>query len=415
MRAWRTAGIVLLAILTAAVMALVAGTVSGRLQTTEEQNALQPFYDVPSPLPGPPGTVIRTEPLGVTVPGATALRMLYVSERPDGTPAASGGMLFIPDSPAPPEGRPVVAWAHGTLGMGDACVPSRSTNPLQDTDNWLDQMMQLGWVVVSTDYVGLGTPGPNQYLIAQSEVRDVVNAVRAARNTPQAEAGTRYATWGHSQGGHSSVWTGHLGEEYAPELDLLGVAAAAPALNLPEIMGAQWDNVVGWVIGPDVIESWPTYYPDLPVDEVLTSEGRDSASRLAGECIKESALEGLAREKLGQQFFAIDPLTVAPWADAAINQTPPPLPADMPVFVSQGTADTVVLPWPNAMVQEAWCAAGSSISVLWMGGISHQAAATTSGPSAVAWLADRFAGRPASRTCDTPPPVAPEPPATGAS
>lgn len=415
MRAWRTAGIVLLAILTAAVMALVAGAVSGRLQTTEEQNALQPFYDVPSPLPGPPGTVIRTEPLGVTVPGATALRMLYVSERPDGTPAASGGMLFIPDSPAPPEGRPVVAWAHGTLGMGDACVPSRSTNPLQDTDNWLDQMMQLGWVVVSTDYVGLGTPGPNQYLIAQSEVRDVVNAVRAARNTPQAEAGTRYATWGHSQGGHSSVWTGHLGEEYAPELDLLGVAAAAPALNLPEIMGAQWDNVVGWVIGPDVIESWPTYYPDLPVDEVLTSEGRDSASRLAGECIKESALEGLAREKLGQQFFAIDPLTVAPWADAAINQTPPPLPADMPVFVSQGTADTVVLPWPNAMVQEAWCAAGSSISVLWMGGISHQAAATTSGPSAVAWLADRFAGRPASRTCDTPPPVAPEPPATGAS
>ena len=322
MRAWRTVGIVLLAILTAAVMALVAGTVSGRLQTTEQQNALQPFYDVPSPLPGPPGTVIRTEPLGVTVPGATALRMLYVSERPDGTPAASGGMLFIPDSPAPPEGRPVVAWAHGTLGMGDACVPSRSTNPLQDTDNWLDQMMQLGWVVVSTDYVGLGTPGPNQYLIAQSEVRDVVNAVRAARNTPQAEAGTRYATWGHSQGGHSSVWTGHLGEEYAPELDLLGVAAAAPALNLPEIMGAQWDNVVGWVIGPDVIESWPTYYPDLPVDEVLTSEGRDSASRLAGECIKESALEGLAREKLGQQFFAVDPLTVAPWADAAIDQTP---------------------------------------------------------------------------------------------
>ena len=93
------------------------------------------------------------------MPGATALRMLYVSERPDGTPAASGGMLFIPDSPAPPEGRPVVAWAHGTLGMGDACAPSRSANPLQDTDNWLDQMMQLGWVVVATDYVGLGHAG----------------------------------------------------------------------------------------------------------------------------------------------------------------------------------------------------------------------------------------------------------------
>jgi hypothetical protein len=411
-KGWKVAAIVLLAILTAAVMTLAAAVGSSVVQTDEQQAVLDPFYTPPEPLPGPPGTVIRTEPLGVNVPGATALRILYTSERPDGSLAASGGMLFIPHSPAPADGRPVVAWAHGTLGMGDACVPSRSQNPLQDTDNWLDQMMQLGWVVVSTDYVGLGTPGPNQYLVAQSEVRDIVNAVRAARNIPAAEAGTRYATWGHSQGGHTSIWTGHLGEEYAPELDLLGVAAAAPALNLPEIMGAQWDNVVGWVIGPDVVESWPTYYPDLPIDEILTTAGQDASARLSGECIKESALEGLAREKFGQQFFSVDPLTVTPWADAARAQTPPPLPAHMPVFIAQGTADTVVLPWPNAMVEEQWCAAGSSISVLWMGGISHQAAATTSGPSAVAWLADRFDGRPAGRTCDTPPPVAAKAPAS---
>ena len=83
----------------------------------------------------------------------------------------------------------------------------------------------------------------------------------------------------------------------------------------------------------------------------------------------------------------------------------------MPAFIAQGTADQVVLPWPNAMVQEQWCDAGSSLSVLWMGGVSHQAAATTAGPSAVAWIADRFAGRPAPRTCDVPPPVAAADPA----
>jgi hypothetical protein len=314
MRAWRTVGIVLLAILTAAVMALVAGFVSSRIQVSQEQAVLQPFYDVPSPLPGPPGTVIRTEPLGVSVPGATALRMLYVSERPDGTPAASGGMLFIPDSPAPPEGRPVVAWAHGTLGMGDACAPSRSTNPLADTDNWLDQMMELGWVVAATDYVGIGTPDSSLYLIAQSEVRDVVNAVRAARNVPETQAGARYATWGHSQGGHSSVWTGHLGEEYAPELELVGVAAAAPALELGDIMGAQWDTLAGWVIGPDVLESWPDYYPDLPVEEILSPAGQDADARLAAECVKASALEGLVRQTLGQDFFAVNPTSVPAWS-----------------------------------------------------------------------------------------------------
>lgn len=412
MKAWRTVGIVVLAVLTAMVMVGVAALASSRIQVDEEQAVLDPFYTPPDPLPGGPGTVIRMEPLDVSVPGAAASRILYVSERPDGSLAASGGMLFVPDSPAPPEGRPVVAWAHGTLGMGDACVPSRSANPLQDTDNWLDQMMSLGWVVVSTDYVGLGTPGPNQYLIAQAEVHDLVNAVRAARSVPEAEAGTRYVTWGHSQGGHSSVWTGLLGAEYAPELDLLGVAAAAPALELTDIMGAQWDEVAGWVIGPDVIESWPTYYPGLPVDEILSSAGQDNSARLASECIKESGLEGLARQTLGQDFFAVDPLSEPAWAAAARDQTPSPLPAAMPVFIAQGTADQVVLPWPNAIVQEAWCDAGSSISMLWLGGVSHTAAATTAGPQAVAWIADRFAGRPAPRSCDVPPPVPAEAPSS---
>ena len=397
--------IVALAVVVSLIMVVVASIGSSRMQSQAEQSALQPFYTSPEPLVGEPGTVIRMEPLGITVPGASAYRMLYVSERPDGTPAASGGMLFIPDGPAPAEGRPVVAWAHGTLGMGDACVPSRSDSPIGDMTNWLDQMMELGWVVTATDYVGLGTPGPNLYLVAQSEVRDQVNAVRAARNVPEAQAGSRYVSFGHSQGGHTSVWTGHLGEEYAPELDLLGVAAAAPALNLPDIMGAQWDTAVGWVIGPDVMESWPAYYPDLPMEGLLTSAGADSSARLAGECIKESAIEALVREKLGQQFFAENPSTIPAWAAATREQTPAPLPPSMPVFIAQGTADTVVLPWPNAIVQEQWCAAGSAIEMLWMGGVSHQAAATTAGPQAVVWIADRFAGRPAGRTCDVPPPV----------
>ena len=85
----------------------------------------------------------------------------------------------------------------------------------------------------------------------------------------------------------------------------------------------------------------------------------------------------------------------------------PALPADMPVFVAQGTADEVVLPGPNALLQEQWCAAGSTLTMLWMGGIGHMAAATTAGPDVVPWIADRFAGRPAGRTCDTPPPVVP--------
>ena len=395
----------------AAVLAIAAWWISSNIERADAQAVIEPFYVPPDPLPTEPGTVIRTEPLGVDVPGGQGYRMLYVSQRPDGSPAVSGGMVFIPDTPAPADGRPVVAWAHGTVGMGDACAPSRAANPLGDTDNWLDQMMALGWVVAATDYVGLGTPGPELYLVKEAEVADVVNSVRAVRNIPQAGAGDRYVVWGHSQGGHSSLWSGHLAPELAPELTLLGVAAAAPAAELADIMGAQWNTTVGWGIGPEVLISWPYVYDSLSADQVATAAGLRTYEQLAEDCTydKQLLVEILALRAGGQQFFKTNPVTVPQWEPVVREQTPPALPANMPVFMAQGTADEIVLAWPNAKLQETWCEAGSTLTTLWMGGIGHLAAATTSGPSAVAWIADRFAGRPAQRTCDVPPPVAPYP------
>ena len=400
---WILLGIVLVAV---TVVAVAFGLIDhARSTTTAEQAALAAFYEPPNPIPSELGTVVRMEPLDVTVPGGTGFRMLYVSQRPGGEPAVSGGMIFIPSTPAPAEGRPVVAWAHGTLGMGDAGTPSRSTNPLQDTDNWLGEMMDLGWVVVSTDYVGMGTPGPNLYLVAQAEARDVVNSVRAARNVPEAQAGTRFVAWGHSQGGHSALWTGHLARTLAPELELIAVAAAAPAAELNLIIGAQWPTPVGWVIGPEVEQSWPVIYPDLPLEGVITARGLANSQRLANECIRVAGLEGLARTDLGQDYFVADPVMNAAWAKVGLKQTPSPLPADMPVFIAQSTADEVVLAWPNGVLQDSWCAAGSNLSMLWLGKISHQDTAIVAGPQVVSWIADRFAGRPAGRTCDVPPPV----------
>jgi len=379
-------------------------------QSDQRQDALAAFYTPPVPLPQKLGTVIRSEPLGVTVPGATAYRVLYVSQKADGTLAASGGELFVPTSPAPVGGRPVVAWAHGTVGQADRCAPSRAADVLGDTDNWLNQMLSLGWVVVSTDYAGLGTPGTDTYLVAQDEARDVVNSVRAARDFPGSEAGTRWVVWGHSQGGHSSLWTGHLARGLAPELTLLGAAAAAPAANLVPIMATQWSTTIGWVIGPEVAVSWPGTSPGLPVDGVLSSAGLDNYLRLADECVTGAGEEGLVRDTSGQTFFASDPTTQPQWKAVATAETVPAMPAAMPVFLAQGTADTVVLPGPNALLQQQWCAAGSTITVLWMGGVTHEKAATTAGPDAVAWIADRFAARPAQRSCSTPPLVAPSAP-----
>jgi hypothetical protein len=77
----------------------------------------------------------------------------------------------------------------------------------------------------------------------------------------------------------------------------------------------------------------------------------------------------------------------------------------MPVMVAQGTADQVVLAWPNALLQKEWCAAGSTLTMLWMGEIDHLAAAKTAGPQVVTWLSELFDGKPATAACNGPTPV----------
>jgi len=406
MRALRIAGIVVLSIVVLiAAVVTVWGAIT-QLRINAQQRAIESFYVPPEPITGSPGDLIRTEEMtDVDVAGGSAHRILYVSQRPSGQSAVSGGMVFLPDTPPPADGRKVVAWAHGTLGMGPQCAPSRSMNPLGDMTGWIEQMMSLGWAVAATDYTGLGTPGPEEYLVAQAEVSDVVNSVRALRQFPGADAGDDYVVWGHSQGGHSSLWSGHLAEAIAPELNLLGVAAAAPAAELGLILNAQWQGPVAWAIGPEAVIGWRAIDPDLPLQPLLTDRAESIYPDIAEECIGAAALDALARDSLGQAFFETNPLDSPPWAAVIEQQTVPTMPADMPVFLAQGTADQVVLAWPNAVLLEKWCAAGSAVSMLWMGEISHQAAAITAGPEAVSWMADRFAGGEAPRTCDSPIPV----------
>lgn len=405
----RKTGFTLLVIVVAVITLLTISNAVSTWQTLSAQRVLASFYEPPLSIEEPPGTLIRYEPLDVSVDGGSAHRILYVTERPDGSPAVSGGMVFVPSTPAPPEGRPVVAWAHGTVGMGEACAPSRSRNPLADTTGWLEQMLSLGWIVTATDYTGLGTPGTELYLVAEAEVSDVVNSVRAAAQLPESSTSDRYVVWGHSQGGHSALWSGHLAPDYAPELSLLGVAAAAPAAELTDIIGAQWETAVAWAIGPEAVIAWRDINPSLPIEGILTQRAQGDYVDFAQECIVTAALNAVTRVTLGEQFFESNPLLSAPWAAVLAEQTPPPLPPEMPVFIAQGTADTVVLPWPNALLLDRWCDSGSAISMLWMGEVNHPAAAINAGPSAVSWIADRFDDRPAPRTCDQPVPVtAPE-------
>ena len=367
------------------------------------QKSLAEFYATPD-APAEPGELIRIEEItNLTVPGGTAYRMMYGTQAPDGSATVSSGMLIVPTGDAPAEGRPVLAWAHGTLGFGDNCTPSRTFEPTLnglDFGTWITAAMQRGWVVAATDYAGVGTEGDPYYLIAQSEAQDVINSVRAAGNFADAHASTTYATFGHSQGGHASLSVAMF-EDYAPELELVAVSAAAPAAELGALFAQQYTKPVAWGDGPSVAVSWPLVHPELKLEGVLSKGALKDYRELAHGCLLQEIGQLLVKKTFDVQFFDTNPLKEPAWAAAIQTEQIDASRVEVPVFIVQSLSDNVVLPNTTALLSQEACAAGSpTLAVSWLDMVTHEDTAVMGGNLAIDWLQDRFAGLPAVDTCD---------------
>ena len=221
------------------------------------QNA---FYQASeSATSGPIGSLIREEPRSGAAAGATAHKVLYRSTKPDGTPIAVSGIVIVPAGQAPAGGWPIVAWAHPTTGVVPRCAPSLAIFLFQPIAG-SRRLLEGGYAIAATDYPGLGTPGPHPYLVGESEARAVINSVRAARSFAGLENSNRFAVWGHSQGGQASLFTGMIAKTYAPELQLVGVAAAAPATDLATLMTDDLNTMGGRNLTAMTIWSWSRVY-----------------------------------------------------------------------------------------------------------------------------------------------------------
>jgi pimeloyl-ACP methyl ester carboxylesterase len=203
------------------------------------------FYAPPSPLPaGTAGQVIWARLLtgAAALAGAGEnLLVLYHSQTLAGQDTAVSGTVSIPRGEPPPGGWPVLSWAHGTTGVADICAPSRDApgHPchiyIQLADAMLNLWVKRGWAVVKTDYEGLGTPGPHPYLAGASAARGAIDIVTAARHLHPC-IGRRWAVMGHDQGGHAALFTASLAPARAPDLDLIGAVAIAPASGTHDIV-----------------------------------------------------------------------------------------------------------------------------------------------------------------------------------
>jgi pimeloyl-ACP methyl ester carboxylesterase len=352
------------------------------------------FYDVTeSELRGEPGSIIRFEVKNLAPPGATVFRMLYRSTDPAGRPVAVSAIAIRPEGPNPPGGRDVVAWAHATTGVVRECAPSLLDQGYGEIPG-LSDLLSRGYAVVATDYPGLGTAGPHPYLVGDSEGRAVLDSVRALAGIPDIGAGRRFVVWGHSQGGQAALFTGQLAPRYAPDLRLLGVAAAAPATELGQLFEDDLTSAAGKILTAMTLYAWHELY-GFSLPDAVRAEAVPDVERIGKTCIDflRGDLEDLEAERpLGHKFLKLDPAKDPPWAKVTADNVPGQERIAVPVFIAQGTADTVVDPPVTDEFVRILCARGTPVHLVRFRGADHMEIPKRSAGEAIEWIARRFAG-----------------------
>jgi pimeloyl-ACP methyl ester carboxylesterase len=358
------------------------------------------FYDAPSDLSRQPGALLRSEPLkDVILPaGVRGWRILYATTVDDSTPATAIATVFAPtDPPAGP--RPVIAWEHGTTGLLQKCMPSLVSLPSKGIPE-RNRIVMAGWVVVATDYSFAEKGGPHPYLIGEGEARAVLDSVRAARQMSELTLDKRVVVWGYSQGGHAALWTGIVGPRYAPDLEILGVAAIAPATNIKNSLAMNVE--VDKRLGPYLALSYSRFYPDITFEQALRPEALDAARQIVNLCCfppeNPDRIEALAATFDGPALATSSNKAL----QARLEQNTPDGPIQAPVVIAQGLSDVVAPPSVTDAYVEERCAAGQRLEYWTFAGRDHLTifqAGTPLDELLMAWTTARFANEPKASGC----------------
>ncbi|MFI9631341.1 lipase family protein [Nocardia sp. NPDC051929] len=292
-----------------------------------------------------PGSAVGSHGFSGGWGGIESARFIeYITEGPTGAPTMATGVLATPDGTPPAGGWPIVAWEHGTSGLGATC--GISTNPRYDAPI-VRRLLDQGYAVVAPDYVGLGAGAAttHPYLQSRTEATATVDLVRAARHVDAALA-RRWAVTGVSQGGHAALNTGGIADIYAPELEFRGTAALAPPSNIEGVLalaGPYVPEVPGFegstALFAAMLNGMRLAAPDT-VAAALTPAGADALARIDRRCQREwqSAVRGTTIGSMLQR-----PVAGSPFADALTGYLRVPTSGYRgPLFIAHGTADNVV-------------------------------------------------------------------------
>jgi acetyl esterase/lipase len=343
----------------------------------------------------PAGTLVSADPIRDAPAGMQAWKIRYRTVLQDGRPLEVGGVVAAPREAVPPRPRRVVAWTHGAWGVAERCAPSLNVQFLTISPA-LGEMVRRGYVVVAPDYPGLDSAVQHGFLVGRETAQSVLDAVRAARSIPGAAAGTRFAAWGESQGGHAALWTASEARRYAPELTLVGTAAAAPPTDLADNLRKGSNANVRAMLTAFAVYSWSQRF-GAPLSTLVNRANAGVVTRLAqNNCITLDAKPKLGtalgvlpvRNALRNKDFG----AIQPWARIARENSADPRAVTGPLMLAQSQADVVIAPAVTLAFARRYCTTGKPLRYLRLTSTPHEHSARDSTSATLDWIAARFDG-----------------------
>lgn len=302
-----------------------------------------------------PGTLIAAAPQPDGWHGTTGGSVIeYWMTGSDGTPRPASGALYLPPGPPPPGGWPIMAYDHGTSGLGPGCGgqadPQRHPYQyiLRSEEELIQRMVAKGFAVVAPDYLGLGryATGPHPYLEVRTEATATIDLVRAARAAAP-ELSRSWGVVGASQGGQAALGTGHLQATYAPDLDFRGTVAIDPASDVEKALPLagpgippvpKTDGAMGFFVS--ILAGLRAARPDVDVDGYLTPQGKAVLDEIGDTC-----LDGVLGRVAG---LGVGDILARPLSDDRIRAaytdylTVPASGYDRPILLLLNATDTTV-------------------------------------------------------------------------
>src|SRR3954451_18525208 len=336
------------------------------------------------------------------------------------------GMLLVPKGQPPDGGWRVVAFGHPATGTLPECAPSLSPT-LLNSSSTVQKLLEAGYVVVMSDYQGLGSsqgPGSIDKSLDWRKNRDsyhpfldsttggynLIDSVRAARALmaarAQAPASVEWLALGIGQGGQAAWAANELVDNQGQRLNLLGSGAISPVADidgLADAAGAGTLNIQQELDLQAFLAALKNAYRgDFNLDDYRGGIVQQSWDALL-------ACQGQALDERATIAAQITPDDLRPHTTAATAKlrgylrktTLPQGPTQAPMLVIYGDRDPLVPPaWTEQALDRA-CKMGDVIEIR---RLPADASDQIDIPTALDWMSLRVNSVAAPNDCQDRPP-----------